>query len=365
MPVHLLCNKKFRLDDPHVLDPRADSLWPALDPAEWSQAIASGFAEPIDFPPIPQAVLAEDTIVIAVEPETPCGLEIAKRVAARFEQLGNSPSRIAILLADPAASPSEGVFVHDPQSSEQMAYLCADRQGTPIYVNRMLFDADIVVPVGSGDGGRMGNQLCPAFCDRETQAYWQQLPSSQAPALARLVDSNLGIFWQIRIVTAPGGQVLRIMVGSSDAVQQQSAELGLQVWQLNIDAPVDMVVATIESESCQTWPHLREAILNADQVAKDDAILVLCTELRGQPPAFWPAGSRSRNKLDASLQDVFQRRHVYLASRLSQAATEKYGFGYLEDSGQIQKLIDQHETCLLLRDAHRVHFQNMRTAERP
>jgi hypothetical protein len=365
MAVHSLCHDKFQLDDPHVVDPRADSPWTEIERGHLADVIATAFAEPIDFPPIRQAVLEEDLIAIAVEPETPCGLEIARLVADRFVAEGHDRQRISILCGEADANAAgQDCIVHDPADSEGMAYLLADESGVPLYVNRVLFDADIVVPIGTGDGGRMSSRLCPAFCDTDTRKHLQRLPRSKARLLARSVADQLGVFWQIRIVTAPGERVLQIMVGSSDSVLQQSGQLGNEVWNLKVDEPAGMVLATIESGCCQSWQNLRRAILNADQVAAEDAVIVVCTELSGRPPSSWPDADRPDRQQDAALLDVFQRRHVYLASRLTRDSTEKLGFGHVESSGQIQKLIDLHENCLLLRDAHRVELHVAGTASR-
>ena len=362
MPLFSICNNKFALDDPHVIDPRANSGWVGIGRGQLPQVIADGFAEPIDFPPIPQAVMPEDSIAIAVEPDTPCGLEIARLVAARFVEQGSEASRVTIVCAE--KDPNEGAdyVVHEPGDSEQMAFLVVDQTGVPFYVNKTLFEADIVVPIGSGDRGRDGNSICPAFCDLETREYISNLPENDSRAAARMVDSNLGVFWQVRIVTGPGDQIVEVMIGSSQSVLQKSGQLGSDVWRLPIDQPADMILATIESRCCQTWSNLRQAILNADKVATDNAIIVVCTDMGGHPPSTWPIANRETEKQDYLLGEVFERKHVYLASRLKQDSAERFGFGHLETSEQIQKLIDQHETCLLLRDAHRIDVSSKEEA---
>lgn len=354
MPRFSLCNNKFQIDDPQLVDPRADSSFQSIDPEDWAEVIRQNFDEPLDFPPIPQAVMSEDTIAIAVEPDTPCGLKIARLVADRFVAMGNDRQRITILCAQKEPDAGDDCVFHDPADSDQMAFLVGDREGVPFYVNRILFDADIVVPIGTGDGGRFNNVICPVYCDVDTRAYFDRLRPDDAAAVTRMVNSNLGVFWQVRIVTAPGDNVIQVMVGSSDAVLQKSGQLGTEVWNLQIDRPAGMVLATIESPSAQNWENLRRAILTADKAASGQASLVMCTDLRGKPPASWPTPDNDSKKRDADLFDVFQRRHVYLASRLTQDSTEQYGFGHVDNSEQVQKLIDQHESCLLLRDAHRV-----------
>ncbi len=359
MTEHRFCKDLFQLEGSHVIDPRGDFPWPVIATEKLPESVALGFAEPVDFPPIAQAVLAEDRIAIAVELDTPCGLEVARLVAAQFVAQGIARENIQIVCADQEGDPGDDFVVHDPSDSEQQAYLLVDREGVACYVNRLLFEADVVVPIGTGDGGRIRNSLCAGFCDQETKKYLDRMKPEHASAMERMYDDNLGVFWQVRIVTAPGDEILQVLVGASEAVLEKAGQIGTEAWALKIGSSADLVVASIESSCCQTWSHLRQAILNAAKVANEDAIIVLCTELRGKPSATWPMVDADHQDIDEDLADVFRGHHVYLASRLTQDSTEKFGFGYIDDSSQIQKLIDQKESCLLLRDAHRVGLKQL------
>ena len=357
MPSISLCQGKFQIDESQVVDPRADQTLNGIPVDQLADAVRSSFEQPIDFPPIAQAVMAEDVVAIAVEPSTPCGLTVARQVADWFVAAGNDRSRITILCADKHADKDSDFVIHDATDAEQMAMLVVDAKGNPLHVNRILFDADLVVPIGTGDNRSLQNSICPAFCGLETKKQIERLRPSDAAGVARMINSNLGVFWQVRIVTMPGEQVVNVMTGSSESVLERSAQAGGQVWELQIDRPAGMVLATIEAATSQSWANLRSAILTADKASAADAPLVMCTDLSGKPSVIWPTPDNQSKRQDSELAEVFQRRHVFLASRLTQDTTEQFGFGYLENSEQIKKLIDQHESCLLLRDAHRVGLQ--------
>ena len=47
------------------------------------------------------------------------------------------------------APPGATLVVHDPRDRGQLAYLAATKQGRRIYLNRLLTDADVVIPVGT------------------------------------------------------------------------------------------------------------------------------------------------------------------------------------------------------------------------
>ena len=38
-------------------------------------------------------------------------------------------------------------MIHDPHDRQQLSYLAASAEGRPIYLNRTLYDAELVIPV--------------------------------------------------------------------------------------------------------------------------------------------------------------------------------------------------------------------------
>ncbi len=65
-------------------------------------------------------------------------------------------------------------MVHDPDDRAQIAYLASTKEGRRVYLNRLLTDADVVVPVGRlGYDPILGfrgpwSLLFPGLSDRET-----------------------------------------------------------------------------------------------------------------------------------------------------------------------------------------------------
>ena len=63
---------------------------------------------------------------------------------------------------------------HDPTDRDDLGYLAASKEGKPIYVNRVLHDADVVLPISClrpdsalGYHGVFGG-LFPTFSDEQT-----------------------------------------------------------------------------------------------------------------------------------------------------------------------------------------------------
>ena len=138
--------------------------------------------EPLDFPPLASATVPDDRIVVAVERDVPqlplvvAGVveALRERRAGRLTLLFPQEVSAAERAAATSRLPAEvaaGIHVagHDPQATSALAYLAAAKDNKPIYFNRLLFDADLILPVGclrSDDAvGYAGVQtvLFPAF----------------------------------------------------------------------------------------------------------------------------------------------------------------------------------------------------------
>jgi len=158
--------------------------------ADVGAATAAALAQPIEFPPLRQAVVPGDKIVLALEPDVPQAASIVAAVVAAVIEAGASPEDITILRAEddrhslakdpraqlPAAHREQvQMSTHHPAARGDLSYLAADEHDRPIYVSRRLLDADVVVPIGCvrldeslGYGGARAT-LYPTFSDQDAR----------------------------------------------------------------------------------------------------------------------------------------------------------------------------------------------------
>ncbi len=126
-------------------------------------AVKAALDEPLEYPPLARCTTPGDRVAIALGAEVP---QIAKVTAAIVQTLaaaGIDADGITILRnrgdADANAEDPCGlvpahlaerirVRTHDPANRRNLAYLAASEAGEPIFLNRMLTDADVVLPVG-------------------------------------------------------------------------------------------------------------------------------------------------------------------------------------------------------------------------
>jgi nickel-dependent lactate racemase len=262
-----------------------------------------------------------------------------------------------------------------------MAYLAAAENGEPIYLNRALADADVLLPIGCvrrrGQPGFHGihGPLFPAYSDQRTQLRFRSVDAFGSAADRKgLVEEAanvgwlLGVSFTIQVVPGPGARVLHVLAGEVAAVRRRSRELYEAAWRFTAPRRASLVVATIEGGAAQqTWQNVGRALRCAQRLVEEGGAIALCCELADEPgPAICclaTAASRGealrqiRRDRAADLLPALQlaravgRRHVYLLSRLDQALLEDLQVSPLRDSAELARLARRHATCILLANA--------------
>jgi nickel-dependent lactate racemase len=164
----------------------------ALD--DVTAAVADSLATPLDFPPVAEATVPGDRIVLAVDQVVPQAAAVVAGVVHTLVDAGASPASVTIVQSTcdgtgddpplisrlrPGVRAEVQLVTHDPCDRSMLTYVAASREGKPIYLNRLIGDADFLVPIGcmrSEDSlGYLGiaGGLFPVFADRDTQQrFW-------------------------------------------------------------------------------------------------------------------------------------------------------------------------------------------------
>lgn len=391
-----------RLDLPHeavLADFSTMSADPLDDPAA---ATAAALAHPLGFPALAQAVTPGDRIVLALDQGVPQAGAVLSGILHTLLGGETEPEQITIVRArDQFLSAADLAAVipgqvaeliciktHDPHDKSGLAYLAAARDGKPIYLNRDICDADIVLPISAlrleSSPGYVGvhGGLFPAFADEETQQRFRVAASSDWEAHRRQRREEateaawlLGVQFTIQVVPGPGTSVLHILAGDAHEVEQRGRALCEAAWARHTPRRASLVVATIEGgPDQQTWDNFARALFSAARVVADEGTIVLCTDLECRPgPALQRLAApgpdvrgqgqddrvlrqirrdRSADALSASLLiETRERARVCLLSRLDGNVVEELGVGYVADGKEIERLSRQHESCILLANA--------------
>ncbi|HEV3416439.1 MAG TPA: lactate racemase domain-containing protein, partial [Pirellulales bacterium] len=331
--------------------------------------LSAALADPLDFPQLRQAVIPGDRVVLALEPELPQAPALVSAVVSSLLEAGAAAADICILHAGGATSVTaesscgrlsgecvEGIEIigHDPQDRGHLSYLAANEEGEPIYVNRRLFDADVVLPIGclrlatTPDYFGIHGAVFPTFSDAATlDRFRATVAASEPDEMARRrkeaqeVAWLLGIMLTIQVVPASAGGVLHVVAGNLDAVERRGSELCKSAWDFEVPRRADLVVAAIEGVDQQTWENVGRAVAAASRAVADDGAIAICTELEAKPGPALGWLRRARNLPDAlrhirrqhtadaaaahELAQALQRGRVYLLSRLDESVVEELG----------------------------------------
>ncbi len=119
-------------------------------------ATMAALQRPDDFPPLARAIVPGDRVVLAVDPNVPAIVDVICGVVAAIGQ--TDAAGIDVVLWDEASdatveairaevAPQSRVVRHASADRRQLSYLAADENADPIYLNRLLVDADFVLPI--------------------------------------------------------------------------------------------------------------------------------------------------------------------------------------------------------------------------
>ncbi len=366
---------------------------PLDDPAA---AMAAALLNTLDYPPLPQCVVQGDRVTVAIGPGLPQLPSLVAGIVNTLLTAQVEPADITLLctaadgresdidprhgLADQVASQVQ-LVVHDPNQRDDLRYLAASADGKPIYLNRLIHEADVVLPVGcvrlDGVPGYLGihEGLFPTFSDEQTIERFRAPISAESAARRKRRRNEteevawlLGISLTVQVIPAAGGQVLHILSGEVGEVLRRSGELCEQAWHSSVPRRAELVVAAIDGDAReQTWQNVARAIAAASDVVAEGGAIVICTDLETAPgPALRRLSAGDDH--DSALRDLRRQRTVdalpasqllhaldhatvYLLSRLDENVVEELGVAPVSHSDEIARLSRRFDSCILLANA--------------
>ena len=163
--------------------------------ADTAAAVAAALEQPLDYPSLAQCTTPGDRVAIALGAGVPQVAQVTAVIVQTLTDAGIAADGITILRSGGEADTSAGdpcgllapsvaerirVRTHDAVDRRNLAYLAAFESGEPILLNRMLTDADVVLPVGCIQPDRargyygIHTTLYPEFSDTKTQARFRK-----------------------------------------------------------------------------------------------------------------------------------------------------------------------------------------------
>jgi nickel-dependent lactate racemase len=359
-------------------------------------AVAAALEQPLEYPPLAKTTTPGDRVVVALGPELPQVAQITAAIVRALMASGIDPDGITILrnevdvtagMDNPLAlipGPSADrirVVTHDPGNRRNLAYLAATEGGEPILLNRLLTDADVVLPVGclqrERSAGYFGihTTIYPEYSDQHTQARFRKRDFFTGNGHHRELQHEvnhvawlLGVNFSVQVVPAAGDGVLHVLAGQSDVVRRQCRELYRSAWNRSVAQRAGLVVAAIEgARRQQTWENLGRVLEIASRLAEEGGAIAVCCELATAPGSALQRlrGAPSReeavrqirrdNPRDAlpalQLARALETHRVYLLSRLDAGLVEDLEMIPIDEPDELVRLARRNSSCLVLANA--------------
>jgi hypothetical protein len=254
-----------------------------------------------------------------------------------------------------------------------MSYLAANEAGEPIYLNRQLVDADVVLPIGfpsSSDVPANRDCLYPDFSSVEVRDRFDsgEMTTRAQSNEIELANDTLGSFFSIQVVHGPGGKIEKIVTGARESVLRVARNAADEVWKYSGPKNSLVTLATIETVSNRTtWDDFVRAVLMAGQVSDNEAPIIIWSDLEGKPTRqirqalMAQFDANSSRKLPVELRQLagtVQEHPIYLHSKLSRDEVESLGLGYVDSVAEVQRIAEPCGMGIVLRDAHKYRIAN-------
>ena len=354
---------------------RPQATHSSLSEADLRKAIVDAFDTPLDYPAISEAIFPGDVVAIALQSNLPQAARLLEAVILPLQDFdivivagADSVQQMKTVAIAEMPIANAKLVVHEADDENALAMVGINAKTEPVYLNRDLVEADVVIPVGfpsENGAGELLDCIYPFFSGMADQASFEAVAESQRSGRVRLANNLLGSFWSIRLVIGPGDEFYKVFVGETEKVSEAAKEASDEVWKVDLETESDLAIATIESQaSAPTWQDFCAALRAADRATKQGCPIVVCSDINSMPEKkirqaltmAFETQPNSTSKLPPELlqiSEIVRERTIFSLSKLPQSKTEELGLGYIADASEFQRIVDQNPNGVLLRDAHR------------
>lgn len=384
-----------------LADATAGRLWefpgPGARRPDTASRVAEALRDPAGFPPVTEATVPGDRIALAVDPNVPELASVLRGCVATLWKPGEPPIEIvcweeatgeaidglATSLRDLDTSAKDSVRVHRHRAADRgsLSYLAADASANPIYLSRVLVDADFVLPVVAHRSLDRTHQqdptgLFPNFSDSSSRRRFLGLDTADRSAPGPLqpgplqpgpleVDWLLGVLVMLAVRPDADGNAGDVWAGTPQAIND--APPFAETSSPEPPGPAPLVVACLDGdEHQQTWGNVTRALAAARRFVSPGGTIVLWTGLAGPPPQGLAGDEESIHESDDSsplppwdeaaelaptLQAITAEHRVLLHSRLDPDLVESMSLGVIDRLDELRRVSAGHESVGLLRAA--------------
>lgn len=335
------------------------------------------FTIPTRFPALHLALTPDDVIAIVVDAwrhvEGACNmlLEELRRAGVRADNVtfvgpsGEEP---------PVSVQGCKTERHDPTNVLHRCYVATTKNGRRIYLNRTIVEADQVIVLAEtrfdADFGISGGPLAifPVLADLESQAGWRAISASDLREMAEEVAWLLGTVFYVHIIAGPGDSISQVIGGGPDTFTDARVALN-ERWRLTLEQRADIVVAIVTLRAASINDVVR-ALTSARRAVQPGGTIILCLDCQPslgdafQELSIFDSPEAAQRGIDRTKADdgviaskwlrAVTHARVAILSGWPDEIVEGLFATALTKASQIQKLVDQGGTVVILNDAQRV-----------
>ena len=373
------------------------------------ELVRAAFDSPLEYPAVDQWLFPGDDISIVLQSNLPSPVEVLEAVldyctsikldlndvtvvitAAMASTFGIAADQLVQAEAEIAnGEPPEIIFitvgdhkvgcqVHDPSNTYGLAYLAANEAGDPVYVSRLLVDADVVIPVGCPTSGASAESYDCIYPDFGSTSRLEPFRAGTGTVVERtaeieLANDNLGSFFLIQIVSAPGGEISAAVAGARKHVIEKATELANEQWLIDLVPDVELVIATVEETGrLHSWDDFANALITAANMIDGDGPIVLWTSIAVPPDRstrkalqtqFEESVIKKLSRKQRQIATIVSERPVFLHSELPQSTVEELGIGFIKNEDDVVRIAEKASSGILLHDAHKVCVNQSATTD--
>jgi len=399
MPTTLPFESLIELDESRFARPQKTAGEATVDIAG---LLAAALDQPVNYPPLKESVFPGDTIAIALQHDLIRPTEILNTLLDYLLTMNIEPADITVVLpgvlteafgiaaedcqskvVDGEDQPVEPppIFqlqkefhaincqVHDPENAAGLSYLCANEAGEPVHINRVLVDADVVIPVGGPGVDRdpsFQNCVYPTF--GSSAAIARYLDGSSDDSIAdryaetELANDSLGAFFVVQAAAGPGEWLSSFVAGVRQSATAQATQEAAALWTVECEKNFDAAVLSIESRiHNQSWQNFIAALDVGSRLVADGAPIVVWSEISSTPDKEIRKACAARfeetipDSLPRPMQHlaaILKDHPVYLRSKVARGKVEDLGLSVIDSVDELKRLTANASRCVVLRDAH-------------
>ena len=300
-------------------DEKLVGLWDGptgLDGEAAVEAIRHALDQPLDFPPVRQAVVPGDRVAIALDASLGDVKPVLGVIVNLLQESGVEPGDVKVVTAtghgaDISGKLPPGVSLepHDDADRRRLAYLATTKAGRRIYLNRQITDADVVIPVGRlGYDPILGYRgpwsvIFPGLSDQVTAASYRQglvhdTPGRVAPRpeLEEAFEVSWLLGTQFHLGLLPGRSGLaQALCGLAEPVRDRAIGAVDRLWSFRPASRAECVIAGIGRAGVPAGiDELVEGLVTASRLVTQGGKIVALSQTQGVIGPVAPASHGCR-----------------------------------------------------------------------